>query len=189
MRGTVINAGCACDIIGITPAHAGNSMPFGNNQPDTQDHPPRMRGTAICSLLRNCSIRITPAHAGNSSSFDRYFVSDKDHPRACGEQDPCVKIQCRIVGSPPRMRGTALFATICNKQPGITPAHAGNRCLYPKLHALTRDHPRACGEQLTQVPIMRQIQGSPPRMRGTEGNRHGTSTDARITPAHAGNSQ
>ena len=86
----------------ITPAHAGNS-------------PARTR--------------ITPAHAGNSSRPAEFARREGDHPRACGEQFFIVNPPQKLMGSPPRMRGTeeCMLAGLTHDR--ITPAHAGNsRC-------------------------------------------------------------
>ena len=88
--------------------------------------PPRVRGTATHTQTAGKSRRITPACAGNSAQRPLFFISGKDHPRVCGEQFMLLSLQKAVVGSPPRVRGTA-----SKKQPGggaagITPACAGN---------------------------------------------------------------
>ena len=90
---------------GITPAHAGNTMPFVQSQYAGRDHPracgeysfsmvygvrlhgspPRMRGIpyAIPTLFSDSGI--TPAHAGNTIAAVKLVITRRDHPRACGE--------------------------------------------------------------------------------------------------------
>ena len=72
---------------------------------------------------------------------------------------------------------------------GITPAHAGKSRSTQRFPALTRDHPRACGEK--RAPLTENLQGggSPPRMRGKVCPFRCISCANRITPAHAGKSQ
>ena len=50
------------------------------------------------------------------------------------------------LGSPPRVRGIDLAAIPLHPGDGITPARAGNRCVWPVFCTYLQDHPRACGE-------------------------------------------
>ncbi len=147
-----------------------------------------MRGTGNIwkQLLR--ILRITPAHAGNSYYYVGKNFYQKDHPRACGEQRGIYEFQQDEVGSPPRMRGTAAHVRCSFPSLGITPAHAGNRRCCSGSPAGSRDHPRACGEQNLVKPMLPDIEGSPPRMRGTDTGYVKTNGASGITPAHAGNS-
>ena len=45
----------------------------------------------------------------------------------CGEQVELVEIQEEMLGSPPRVRGTAYGTETSDSLSGITPACAGNR--------------------------------------------------------------
>ena len=49
------------------------------------------------------------------------------------------------------------------------------------------DHPRVCGEQYPSFLLAARLQGSPPRVRGTEYNMYNMFCQYRITPACAGN--
>ena len=66
-----------------------------------------MRGTdwAYDKNIENTGI--TPACAGNSFDKSAHFPGRKDHPRVCGEQDMLIGGLLDILGSPPRVRGTA----------------------------------------------------------------------------------
>ena len=70
----------------------------------------------------------------------------------------------------------------------ITPAHAGKRRVAMPAARICRDHPRPCGEKLPRIESADGDKGSPPPMRGKEGERPYSSTVPRITPAHAGKS-
>ena len=70
---------------------------------------------------------------------------------------------------------------------GITPADAGNRRAARAFAFCLRDHPRGCGEQLTDEIQCKCIAGSPPRMRGTAFTNSFPHILRRITPADAGN--
>ena len=147
MRGTVNGSDCEKGGLGITPACAGNSCTKLNKLTSKKDHPrvcgeqkipetafqeiqgspPRVRGTA--QLVRDYDLiaRITPACAGNRPRESCTAQGREDHPRVCGEQvwpcGPCGP----LMGSPPRVRGTAPVAVNPNPLVGITPACAGNR--------------------------------------------------------------
>ena len=66
------------------------------------------------------------------------------------------------------MRGKAFANTIAVQLPGITPAYAGKRYAHPATIIHEEDHPRLCGEKLSQFYDMIQKRGSPPPMRGKE---------------------
>ena len=132
--------------------------------------------------------RITPACAGNSSPCADAFYTVRDHPRVCGEQDILDWLQPDWVGSPPRVRGTAVQIPGNIREVRITPACAGNsrRPTYKGLRS--GDHPRVCGEQYDRLMETSCIEGSPPRVRGTAPEDKPVETNKRITPACAGNS-
>ena len=52
--------------------------------------------------------------------------------------------------------------------------------------ALTRDHPRVCGEKRYSIQRIGKGTGSPPRMRGKVSQRELKADRDRITPAYAG---
>ena len=70
----------------------------------------------------------------------------------------------------------------------ITPACAGNRTADANARFLTKDHPRVCGEQVSNHLQFFGINGSPPRVRGTAKLLLDSLPTHRITPACAGNS-
>ena len=68
----------------------------------------------------------------------------------------------------------------------ITPAYAGKRI---SLHTVCRclwDHPRVCGEKVTDFHLFWHFGGSPPRMRGKETGKTRRVQWPGITPAYAG---
>ena len=72
---------------------------------------------------------------------------------------------------------------------GIIPACAGNRISLRFALALTRDHPRVCGEQSITVALAESPRGSSPRVRGTGIRAHKEPRERGIIPACAGNSR
>ena len=132
-------------LLGITPAHAGKSLPAVLKCPPTRDHPrvcgekrrvrswralllgspPRMRGKVICGHHLAHNPGITPAYAGKSSAHNAASVIRKDHPRVCGEKSTTSEDAGSLPGSPPRMRGKGSRMTRATSMVGITPACAG----------------------------------------------------------------
>ena len=99
-------------------------------------------------LLRVCVfVRITPACAGKSLSDITNLVNRWDHPRVCGEKPMYSVPGLEPKGSPPRVRGKALFALAVWYGAGITPACAGKSVQGPDLLSPQKDHPRVCGEK------------------------------------------
>ena len=190
----------------ITPAHAGKTFSIIFATCFNADHPracgenvnvlahlapklgspPRMRGK-LCrlrSLPRNP--RITPAHAGKTFRSPSRAHAATDHPRACGENLDACLLGCREAGSPPRMRGKRADSAKIGALERITPAHAGKTPSAIFTYSFFPDHPRACGENISQRQTVLKVNGSPPRMRGKPIGLFIQSYQSRITPAHAG---
>ena len=133
--------------LGITPACAGNSRPTWFAHLLRGDHPrvcgeqvivfsvrfrikgspPRVRGTGILIAVDLRLQGITPACAGNRAEAARSGSGRKDHPRVCGEQSASLSRASAVMGSPPRVRGTAAGHQDGGYPGRITPACAGNR--------------------------------------------------------------
>ena len=138
---------------------------------------------------RDDSVRgITPACAGKRQVFLTARILVEDHPRVCGEKNSIALPFWRWMGSPPRVRGKVKRLTLCVLSERITPACSGKSRWPVCSPAVTRDHPRVCGEKETCEWIGRYKQGSPPRVRGKGSGYRSRSTSARITPACAGKS-
>ena len=148
--------------------------------------PPRMRGKVSVLVVNQPKDRITPAHAGKRNRGKPGRHCSQDHPRACGEKFDLENPAEHELGSPPRMRGKASGGGRPRAGSGITPAHAGKSGWWPLVPCRCGDHPRACGEKLSEGSCMPCGLGSPPRMRGkVHLHRTGWQPEG-ITPAHAG---
>ena len=167
MRGTGFPPGIPHVPYRITPACAGNRPLRKQGKNQRQDHPrvcgeqitpdvdqpllkgspPRVRGTGHRINCRCLPLGITPACAGNSTSTSAPTIPGRDHPRVCGEQPPISSSPVLIKGSPPRVRGTGHLPVACCREPGITPACAGNSRRGTLIFNGVEDHPRVCGEQ------------------------------------------
>ena len=132
-------------LLGITPAHAGKSLPAVLKCPPTRDHPrvcgekrrvrswralllgspPRMRGKVVLSSENPLCRGITPAYAGKRVSRSPAKTGAWNHPRVCGEKAFGCRRCTFPQGSPPRMRGKGSRMTRATSMVGITPACAG----------------------------------------------------------------
>ena len=84
------------------------------------------------------------------------------------------------------MRGKPLCSRPPTAENRITPADAGKTAPATATTATTGDHPRGCGENLTDRKHAAERLGSPPRMRGKRVGRHFCKFRHGITPADAG---
>ena len=117
-----------------------------------------------------------------------WVICSQDHPRVCGEKKLVGSLVGLLLGSPPRMRGKALFPRPLALLPGITPAYAGKSVGISAASICPRDHPRVCGEKIASCTVDSVSMGSPPRMRGKEFFTMTERQEHRITPAYAGKS-
>ena len=105
----------------------------------------------------------------------------------CGEHETNTAKGRRFKGSSPRVRGTQVEGGMLVQPVGIIPACAGNTRCPAARRALSRDHPRVCGEHTLAIIEPFSNQGSSPRVRGTQGCSAGWVKVSGIIPACAGN--
>ena len=84
------------------------------------------------------------------------------------------------------MRGKAEIATRGLIKSRITPAYAGKSFALRMRRAVSRDHPRICGEKKPSPGKICGLIGSPPHMRGKGQFHTGVIAMTGITPAYAG---
>ena len=167
LRGTPMCSRFNRMIIRITPASAGNTGRVNYDQRTHNGSPPHLRGTLIGQYWTWIVPRITPASAGNTViCFSRSFCL-WDHPRICGEHLQCLSLARLPHGSPPHLRGTPVSPQFDCENSGITPASAGNTSSGLLPIPLSGDHPRICGEHVSNFMHLFSRAGSPPHLRGT----------------------
>ena len=170
----------------IIPARAGSRSPTARSGTRSRDHPracgeqnpgmgvkptavgssPRVRGAGKDRWLRGLCDRIIPARAGSRLGPASTSRPHWDHPRACGEQCSPAPASRRRSGSSPRVRGAGHACHLGQREHRIIPARAGSSPAWLAELSLTRDHPRACGEQqFCDLPYSPK-KGSSPRVRG-----------------------
>ena len=152
---------------GITPAHAGKSIPRNCVPKRAQDHPrprgektfvsiepimesgspPPTRGKEDVCRLALFALGITPAHAGKSDYTASLMPPARDHPRPRGEKALFQIDRCAVAGSPPPTRGKAPPYDLSRLPLRITPAHAGKSEAYRESFWSEEDHPRPRGEK------------------------------------------
>ena len=84
-----------------------------------------MRGKVVMKDDTTKVERITPAYAGKSFHLVSFCFQLQDHPRLCGEKPVRNASEKKESGSPPPMRGKAIFRTSTRAAIRITPAYAG----------------------------------------------------------------
>ena len=109
-----------------------------------------------------------------------------EHPRACGENSLLCESRAGPAGTSPRMRGKRQ-----NRRPHAhpsrnIPAHAGKTPRIKAIFSPSSEHPRACGENLSNIPCGTRRRGTSPRMRGKRSLSFHRSSSRRNIPAHAG---
>ncbi len=206
MRGKPLMRGCKKRLTRITPAGAGKTCTEHTLPLKPRDHPrrcgenhsrrqlkavktgspPQVRGKPRSRFYRRMPRGITPAGAGKTFPFVLLLLRFKDHPRRCGENRSTVAVSVLGIGSPPQVRGKRIKSSLRFSQSGITPAGAGKTLTAYKSSSSYQDHPRRCGENPGQVHHVRQVDGSPPQVRGKLISNAEQCRNIRITPAGAG---
>lgn len=97
-------------------------------------------------FVGNIGWRITPACAGKRIARLCAIVLNGDYPRVCGENYNDSVSKWNYYGLPPRMRGKHELLRDISAGRRITPAYAGKTVLSMDSRAVSRDHPRVCGE-------------------------------------------
>ena len=192
----------------ITPAYAGKSAVNSKKKPLCRDHPrlcgekdriaklsyamkgspPPMRGKEQYKMTDAQRGRITPAYAGKRTAGSGGLNYEQDHPRLCGEKSGILRANAATTGSPPPMRGKERRSQHLPRLLRITPAYAGKRMSVTESAIWRQDHPRLCGEKITNQRKICTFTGSPPPMRGKGYLRYFFQRFSGITPAYAGKS-
>ena len=149
---------------------------------------PRVRGAAAPPALVDETAGIIPARAGSRIISGRVVCNLEDHPRACGEQEISRRLGRSRAGSSPSVRGAGQRLRHGRGERRIIPARAGSRSMGCDVSRRRMDHPRACGEQVSDDGVEFDHKGSSPRVRGAAPHRPFPCALARIIPARAGSS-
>ena len=98
-----------------------------------------------------------------------------------------VNVVVVFVGSSPRVRGTLNKPFLCLRLRRFIPASAGNALGACAVAAVGAVHPRECGERVGISTDVEELDGSSPRVRGTQIDNMRAKARERFIPASAGN--
>ena len=149
---------------------------------------PRVRGTVHPHVGQRGEFRFIPACAGNRPRARRGCGRSTVHPRVCGEQSQYSIVLSSVIGSSPRVRGTAGKKGLRVGYGRFIPACAGNSPDRVTVTCALPVHPRVCGEQMRTMMNNVCSDGSSPRVRGTDVAGSVNGVHGRFIPACAGNS-
>ena len=191
---------------GIIPAYAGSTVGSAMLTSMSRDHPrvcgehsffppivivvsgssPRMRGARRVHDDAAPRVGIIPAYAGSTRAASSTAMSSRDHPRVCGEHRRSCTPRWSREGSSPRMRGAPSPTPALARRMRIIPAYAGSTYLSIVSTKPNRDHPRVCGEHISEWAANQAETGSSPRMRGAQASTPVPKEYDGIIPAYAG---
>ena len=206
VRGARVSSLISIPSSGIIPACAGSTSPRPKARQIPRDHPrmcgehtrpasfirfqrgssPHVRGARDVSRIADFFDGIIPACAGSTAAVPELLGCAGDHPRMCGEHHVTTIRWLTSSGSSPHVRGALVGHLHGLRDCGIIPACAGSTPYSHRHISNQRDHPRMCGEHISQGVQYGTAQGSSPHVRGAQ-KPHG---HARLTygiiPACAG---
>ena len=168
------------------PAHAGKTGHDPGRHSPGSGSSPRMRGKRTQVHARAGLPRFIPAHAGKTQGSHVVAYAGEVHPRACGENVIVSVLANTSGGSSPRMRGKREGAGLPTWEDRFIPAHAGKTTTRSPVLSSAWVHPRACGENISNLDKNVTYTGSSPRMRGKPRGRGRRPVNQRFIPAHAG---
>ncbi len=128
--------------------------------------PPRVRGRPRPRRSRNRGPRSTPACAGTTPTPCRPAAMEGEHPRVCGDDSSTLAVLRRDRGAPPRVRGRPQHRASDARLRGSTPACAGTTRDVTSPPARLWEHPRVCGDDVSEEDAAKLRKGAPPRVRG-----------------------
>ena len=168
------------------PPRVRGQWPYAPGFPRAWRSTPARAGTIVSAPPKAVLARSTPARAGTMNWCALYPPPSAVHPRACGDNG-CREHACGPdFGPPPRVRGQCPTQQKGIAESRSTPARAGS--MHLQHPALSQDtvHPRACGDNASNLHSSRSVDGPPPRVRGQSSRPRPSRTCRRSTPARAG---
>ena len=148
---------------------------------------PRLRGTQNQGIRHRREMRFIPASAGNTWAAGVICSFEPVHPRVCGEHNVSIAMPRPMDGSSPRLRGTRIDGYVNGLFRRFIPASAGNTSDRARSQDHIPVHPRVCGEHNLGSNGFSNMNGSSPRLRGTQRHFQCYHECFRFIPASAGN--
>ena len=189
------------------PARAGNPWSPTSRSTRTTVHPRACGESYLAAMAQQCmagpSPRVRgirqpgdapprrpgsiPARAGNPAAVRAPARASGVHPRACGESLLASPFDAPLTGPSPRVRGIPPADRDHAREAGSIPARAGNPRPAGERRRRRGVHPRACGESICEVDLLRTDPGPSPRVRGIRCARRTAARLSGSIPARAGN--
>ena len=173
----------------LTAAHpraCGENLPEPAGPEMNRGSSPRVRGKPRLSCVLPSLLGPIPARAGKTSLVVQEDSGMRAHPRACGENLAGDEDLHGWSGSSPRVRGKRDRRRNRDRSTGLIPARAGKTSSRASSPPSAWAHPRACGENKTQVLKAHFGDGSSPRVRGKPDRQRRRRQRQRLIPARAG---
>ncbi len=148
--------------------------------------PPRMRGSRRKTAQGLHGCWSTPAYAGIPCAGAPARSRDPVYPRVCGDPSRSARLASRILGLPPRMRGSRGGGVPSRAARRSTPAYAGIPGSSQRNPRPRMVYPRVCGDPGRGALPCRGVDGLPPRMRGSRRRLAHAGRGRGSTPAYAG---
>ena len=111
------------------------------------------------------------------------------HPHGCGERQPVIIQEGRLVGSSPRLWGTLANRSQNPRKSRFIPTAVGNAWGFKSHSPKKPVHPHGCGERQPTLTRSLAIAGSSPRLWGTHLNAGIVRTILRFIPTAVGNAE
>ena len=147
---------------------------------------PRGRGKPSSLTAPPPQERLIPARAGKTASAALIVPEGTAHPRAGGENHLAPDGQVSALGSSPRGRGKLIILFTHNHEIRLIPARAGKTRARSRSSLTTPAHPRAGGENVSDMLGSVRKYGSSPRGRGKLALRGPLHDPPGLIPARAG---
>ena len=153
----------------------------------TSGSSPRVWGTQSCCSVLWAQIRFIPTCVGNATGRYGFIGPDTVHPHVCGERWCSYWMALCLGGSSPRVWGTLQPdhpSIILNR---FIPTCVGNAPLTAKLPEDRTVHPHVCGERTLRSGSRTKLNGSSPRVWGTQAVFSENLYEPRFIPTCVGN--
>ncbi len=148
---------------------------------------PRIWGTAWRRSLGGVKSRFIPTHMGNGWRRTPSTSTRPVHPHAYGERRDRAHHHPAMRGSSPRIWGTGSASWLAKRGTRFIPTHMGNGVHNHPSGDPTPVHPHAYGERIFVAAVQQHLDGSSPRIWGTELKSGVINQEHRFIPTHMGN--
>ncbi|KXS37980.1 MAG: hypothetical protein AWU55_1920 [Halomonadaceae bacterium T82-2] len=147
---------------------------------------PRLRGSVAYRYQLLAGRRVIPAPAGIGSMSPSSSWNVSGYPRACGDREAPTARKGGGGGLSPRLRGSGLAGQLPHGASRVIPAPAGIGRRVSVSRRCRAGYPRACGDRINSLELLRSMCGLSPRLRGSVAGAQELVRKDRVIPAPAG---